>query len=107
MGKDKIECLVKGKILKLTPETFKIAEQYFGAERISELKINKPIELSKPILIPKPIVIAKPVISKPIEKLVEKVVATEVIAAEVVKPVVNKVPVKKVPVKRVVKKAKK
>lgn len=120
MGKiEKIECLVKGKVLKLMPEAFKIAEKYFGAERMSELKINKPIELSKPILIPKPIAI-KPVISKPIEKAViglgdkineivaEKVVKTEVVADEVVAPVVVKAPAKKAPVKKVAaKKAKK
>jgi hypothetical protein len=105
MGKDKIECLVKGKVLKLTPEAFKIAEKYFGAERMSELAINKPIELSKPILIPKPIEIKRPVISKPIEKPVEKAPEpqkTEVIAKEVAEPLVVKVPVKKAPVKNVV-----
>ncbi|MCK9281533.1 MAG: hypothetical protein M0P71_12985 [Melioribacteraceae bacterium] len=104
-GIKKIECMVKGKVLKLAPEAFKIAEQYFGAEKMDALKINKPIELSKPILIPKPIQINKPVLGQPIEKTAEvpKEKPTEVIAETVVEPILNKVPAKR----KVVKKAKK
>jgi hypothetical protein len=102
----KIECLVKGKVLKLTPEAFKIAAEYFGAEKMDALKINKPIELSKPILIPKPIQMNKPVLGKPIEKPevpIEKVVKTEVVDEKVVEPIANIAPKKR----KVVKKAKK
>jgi hypothetical protein len=100
MGKDKIECLVKGKILKLSPEAFKMAEEYFGAERMDALSLGKPIELSKPLLIPR-----KPVLSQPIQIPVIK--PTEVIAEEVAEVIVNKIPEKKAPVKRATKKAKK
>jgi hypothetical protein len=106
MGKDKIECLVKGKILKLSPEAFKMAEEYFGAERMDALSLGKPIELSKPLLIPR-----KPVLSQPIELPVTKPKdlgkLSEVVAEKVVAPIVENIPVRKAPVKREVKKAKK
>jgi hypothetical protein len=99
---EKIECLVKGKILKLSPEAFKLAEGYFGAVRTSEIKANKPIELSKPLLIPR-----KPELSQPIELPVIKPGKSEVTAPEVVEPVVNNIPKRKAPAKKTVKKAEK
>ncbi len=99
---EKIECLVKGKILKLSPEAFKMAEAYFGAERTDTIKANKPIELSKPLLIPR-----KPELSQPIELPVIKPGKSEVTVPEVVDPIVNNVPKKKAPVKKAAKKAEK
>jgi hypothetical protein len=94
---EKIECLVKGKVIKLTPAAFKIAKEYFGAERMDAIAISKPIELSKPLLIPK-----KPTLSQPIQPPVEKLIQKEVIEEKVVEPVV-----KTVAKKRTVNKAKK
>jgi len=94
----KIECLVKGKILKLTPEAFKMAEEYFGAERLDAIGLTKPIELSKPLLIPK-----KPVLSQPIQIPIGQLIkqkTEEVIAETVVEPVVNTVAKRKPAKKR-------
>lgn len=53
MAKEKIKCVVRGKILELSPVAYEMAKEYFGAAKVSDLNITKPIELSKPILIPK------------------------------------------------------
>ena len=53
MAKEKIKCVVRGKILELSPTAYAMAKDYFGAAKVSDLNITKPIELSKPILIPK------------------------------------------------------
>jgi len=53
MAKEKIKCVVRGKILELSPTAYEMAKDYFGAAKVSDLNISKPIELSKPILIPK------------------------------------------------------
>ena len=53
MAKEKIKCVVRGKILELSPNAYEMAKEYFGAAKVSDLNISKPIELSKPILIPK------------------------------------------------------
>ena len=53
MAKEKIKCVVRGKILELSPTAYEMAKDYFGAAKVSDLNITKPIELSKPILIPK------------------------------------------------------
>ena len=53
MAKEKIKCVVRGKILELSPTAYEMAKEYFGAAKVSDLNITKPIELSKPILIPK------------------------------------------------------
>ena len=53
MAKEKIKCVVRGKILELSPTAYEMAKEYFGAAKVSDLNISKPIELSKPILIPK------------------------------------------------------
>ena len=53
MAKEKIKCVVRGKILELSPTAYEMAKEYFGAAEVSDLNISKPIELSKPILIPK------------------------------------------------------
>ena len=81
MAKDKIKCMVRGKILDLTPVAFEMAKEYFGAVKISELTVSKPIELTKPILIPK----IKVKVEKPEE-------LTKVEPAVVEKTVVKKKP---------------
>ena len=53
MAKEKIKCVVRGKILELSPTAYEMAKDYFGAAKVSDLNITKPIELSRPILIPK------------------------------------------------------
>ena len=53
MAKEKIKCVVRGKILELSPNAYEMAKEYFGAAKVSDLNISKPIELTKPILIPK------------------------------------------------------
>ena len=53
MAKEKVKCMVRGKILELSPTAYEMAKEYFGAAKVSDLNITKPIELSKPILIPK------------------------------------------------------
>lgn len=53
MAKEKVKCVVRGKILELSPVAYEMAKEYFGAAKVSDLNITKPIELSKPILIPK------------------------------------------------------
>ena len=53
MAKEKIKCVVRGKILELSPTAYEIAKEHYGAVKVSDLNISKPIELSKPILIPK------------------------------------------------------
>lgn len=53
MAKEKIKCVVRGKIMELSPTAYEMAKDYFGAAKVSDLNITKPIELSKPILIPK------------------------------------------------------
>ena len=53
MAKEKIKCVVRGKILELSPTAYEMAKDYFGAAKVSDLNITKPIELSKPILTPK------------------------------------------------------
>ena len=52
MAKEKIKCVVRGKIQELSPTAYEMAKDYFGAAKVSDLNISKPIELSKPILIP-------------------------------------------------------
>ena len=81
MAKDKIKCMVRGKILDLTPVAFEMAKEYFGAVKISELTVSKPIELTRPILIPK----IKVTVEKP-----EELTKIEPAVAE--KPVVKKKP---------------
>lgn len=63
---DKVKCMVRGKIVSLSPRAYEMAKEYFGAQKISELTITKPIELTKPILIPK-IKVEKP------EEIIKKV----------------------------------
>ncbi len=73
MAKEKIKCVVRGKILELSPTAYEMAKEYFGAAKVSDLNISKPIELSKPILnISKPIELSKPILIPKINVKVEK-----------------------------------
>lgn len=68
MAKEKIKCVVRGKILELSPNAYEMAKQYFGAQRLSDLVVPRPIELNKPLMIPKPLKpVADPVVETPIE----------------------------------------
>ena len=82
MAKEKIKCVVRGKIMELSPTAYEMAKDYFGAAKVSDLNITKPIELSKPILIPK--------INVKVEKPEELLQKTEVKQAEVKETVVDK-----------------
>ena len=75
MAKEKIKCVVRGKILELSATAYEMAKDYFGAAKVSDLNITKPIELSRPILIPK--------INVKVEKPEELLQKTEVKQAEV------------------------
>lgn len=63
-----IQCLVNGREIGLSEASFEIAKQYFGAQRLSDLVVPRPIELNKPLMIPKPLKpVADPVVETPIE----------------------------------------
>jgi hypothetical protein len=52
MAKEKIKCVVRGKILELSPTAYEMAKDYFGAAKVSDLNISSRLNF-KPILIPK------------------------------------------------------
>ena len=77
MAKEKIKCVVRGKILELSPTAYEMAKEYFGAVKVSDLNISKPIELSKPILIPK----INVKVEKPEELTIKKTEAAKILDA--------------------------
>ena len=93
MAKEKIKCVVRGKIQELSPTAYEIAKEYFGAVKASDLKITKPIELSKPILTPK----INVKVEKPEELTIKKTEAAKILDAPPPEgPMITERPAKKV-----------
>jgi hypothetical protein len=61
---DKIKCLINNQVHNLTPRAFRVAEKFYGAERLDKAIAQKPIELSRPLVIPKILKKAEPVIAE-------------------------------------------
>ena len=61
---DKVKCMIRGKIVSLSPRAYEMAKEYFGAQKISELTITKPILIPK-IKVEKPEEIIKKVTEEP------------------------------------------